>query len=103
MDPQSQKGLYQSLWKSAADNIAICVDTRYHRHQETIGSLGGITEPDTAAACVDVFDVGPFDSDGSEFAQKMPAQSHPSKDVGSGHEVQSERTGSNELVKPEQK
>ena len=106
MDPQSLKVLYQSLCKPAADDTVMCPDTRYHRRQETIGSLEGITEPGAAASCVDVFDVGPFDSEGSEFAQKTPAQSRPSKDAASGHEVQPERTGSNvlsPLVKPEQK
>ncbi|KAF8632326.1 hypothetical protein AX14_010840 [Amanita brunnescens Koide BX004] len=77
-------------------------DTRYHRHRETIGSLEGITEPDTAASSVDVFDTGPFDSDDSEFAQKTHAQSHPSKDAAGGHKVQPECTGGN-VLPPERK
>lgn len=72
----------------------VCVDTRDRRFPETIGSLEGITEPDTAASCVDVFSTGPFDSDGSEFAQKTYSQSQPSGDAARDREVQPERTGS---------
>ncbi|KAF8340053.1 hypothetical protein F5887DRAFT_1077165 [Amanita rubescens] len=69
-------------------------DTRDRRFPETIGSLEGITEPDTSASCVDVFSTGPFDSDGSEFAQKTSSQSQPSGDAARDREVQPELTGS---------
>lgn len=73
--------------------LNVCVDTSHRRFPETIGSLEGITEPDTAASCVDVFSTGPFDSDDSEFAPKT-SQSHPSEDAARDREVHPERTGS---------